>query len=43
MTVIPDDKTDIRRGIDHIGVSASFVTHDGNGRVLPALDQGIVK
>lgn len=32
--VIPDDIADLRRGIDHIGVSASFVIHDGNGRIL---------
>lgn len=33
--VIPaEEKIDLRRGIDHIGVSASFVIHDGNGRVL---------
>lgn len=34
MVRIADDKTDLRRGIDHIGVSASFVIHDGKGRVL---------
>lgn len=27
-------KIDLRRGVDHIGVSASFVIHDGKGRVL---------
>jgi ADP-ribose pyrophosphatase YjhB (NUDIX family) len=33
--IIPaDDKVDLRRGIDHIGVSASFVVHDGNGKIL---------
>jgi 8-oxo-dGTP pyrophosphatase MutT (NUDIX family) len=33
--VIPAaDNVDLRRGIDHIGVSASFVIHDGQGRVL---------
>ena len=25
---------DARRGYDHIGISASFVVHDGHGRVL---------
>jgi len=29
-----DDNKDLRRGVDHIGVSASFVVHDGNGRIL---------
>lgn len=29
-----EEKVDLRRGIDHIGVSASFVIHDGNGRIL---------
>jgi len=34
-SIIPaEEKIDLRRGIDHIGVSASFVIHDGNGRVL---------
>lgn len=32
--IIPDDKADLRRGIDHIGVSASFVIHDGKGKIL---------
>ncbi|MCA9334069.1 NUDIX domain-containing protein [Candidatus Saccharibacteria bacterium] len=32
--VTPDDIADLKRGIDHIGVSASFVVHDGDGRVL---------
>ncbi|HTB48905.1 MAG TPA: NUDIX domain-containing protein [Verrucomicrobiae bacterium] len=30
----PDDKADQRRGIDYIGVCASFVVHDGKGRIL---------
>lgn len=34
MTAVVSLQTDNRRGIDHIGVSASFVIHDGNGRVL---------
>lgn len=34
MVTIADNKTDLRRGIDHIGVSASFVIHDGKGNVL---------
>ncbi len=34
MVMVADAKTDLRRGIDHIGVSASFVIHDGKGRVL---------
>lgn len=33
--IVPaDDKIDLRRGVDHIGVSASFVIHDGDGRIL---------
>lgn len=33
--VIPaDEKTDLRRGIDHIGVSAVSVIHDGQGNIL---------
>lgn len=33
--IIPvGEHTDLRRGIDHIGVSASFVVHDGHGNVL---------
>ncbi|MCA9332468.1 NUDIX domain-containing protein [Candidatus Saccharibacteria bacterium] len=31
---IADEKTDLRRGIDHIGVSVCSVIHDGNGRIL---------
>ncbi|HUS26494.1 MAG TPA: NUDIX domain-containing protein [Nevskiaceae bacterium] len=31
---VADEKIDHRRGIDHIGVSASFIVHDGNGNVL---------
>ena len=34
MVDIADDKKDLRRGIDHIGVSASFIIHDGSGRIL---------
>jgi 8-oxo-dGTP diphosphatase len=33
-TKVADNKTDLRRGIDHIGVSASFIVHDGNGNIL---------
>ena len=29
-----DDQTDLRRGIDHIGVTVCFVVHDGKGNVL---------
>jgi len=31
---IADEKTDLRRGIDHIGVSACSIIHDGKGRIL---------
>ena len=34
MIQVADSKTDLRRGIDHIGVSASFIIHDGKGNVL---------
>ena len=34
MIKIDDSGKDLRRGIDHIGVSASFVIHDGKGNVL---------
>lgn len=34
MSITPDDKADFRRGIDHIGISVSFIVHDGNGNVL---------
>lgn len=31
---IADEHIDLRRGIDHIGVTVCFVVHDGKGRVL---------
>lgn len=34
MVTVADDSVDHRRGIDHIGVSVSFVVHDGKGRIL---------
>ena len=34
MIQVADNKKDLRRGIDHIGISASFVVHDGAGNVL---------
>ena len=34
MIKVANDKVDLRRGIDHIGISASFIIHDGNGRIL---------
>lgn len=34
MIEVADSKKDLRRGIDHIGISASFVVHDGAGNVL---------
>jgi 8-oxo-dGTP diphosphatase len=33
-TIPAPEHVDLRRGVDHIGVSASFVVHDGNGNVL---------
>lgn len=35
MTIqLAGDKVDLRRGIDHIGISACAVIHDGNGKIL---------
>ena len=34
MVHVAKTQTDLRRGIDHIGISASFVVHDGKGNVL---------
>jgi ADP-ribose pyrophosphatase YjhB (NUDIX family) len=34
MVDVADEKKDHRRGIDHIGISASFIIHDGNGKIL---------
>ena len=34
MVEIADEQKDHRRGIDHIGISASFIIHDGKGNVL---------
>jgi ADP-ribose pyrophosphatase YjhB (NUDIX family) len=34
MVKVANKKTDLRRGIDHIGISASFIIHDGRGRIL---------
>lgn len=31
---IADEATDLRRGIDHIGVTIASIIHDGNGRIL---------
>src|SRR5688572_23680600 len=33
--IVPaEEKVDLRRGVDHIGVCANFVVHDGKGRIL---------
>jgi ADP-ribose pyrophosphatase YjhB (NUDIX family) len=34
MVEIADIAKDHRRGIDHIGVSVSFIIHDGNGNIM---------
>lgn len=34
MVKVASEKTDLRRGIDHIGVSIACIVHDGNGRIL---------
>lgn len=31
---VADEKIDLKRGIDHIGVSAVSIIHDGQGRIL---------
>lgn len=31
---VANDKIDLRRGIDHIGVTINFLIHDGNGKIL---------
>lgn len=31
---VASEAKDLRRGVDHIGVSASFVVHDGKGNIL---------
>lgn len=33
-TKIANKKTDQKRGVDHIGISVSFVVHDGKGKIL---------
>lgn len=32
--VVAEDKVDLRRGIDHIGVGAASIIHDGQGKLL---------
>lgn len=33
--IVPaDEKVDLKRGIDHIGVSVCMIVHDGKGRIL---------
>jgi 8-oxo-dGTP pyrophosphatase MutT (NUDIX family) len=34
MVKVADEKTDRRRGIDHIGVSICAIVHDGQGKIL---------
>ena len=34
MVKVAAGSVDLRRGIDHIGVSASFIIHDGKGNIL---------
>ena len=31
---VADERTDLRRGVDHIGISAAAIIHDGNGKIL---------
>jgi 8-oxo-dGTP diphosphatase len=33
-TKVAPDHVDLKRGIDHIGVSAGAIIHDGKGRIL---------
>lgn len=32
--VVAEEKVDLRRGVDHIGVTVNFLIHDGQGRLL---------
>jgi len=32
--VVADEKSDLRRGVDFIGVTVNFIIHDGKGNVL---------
>lgn len=34
MVKVASNQTDLRRGVDHIGISASFIVHDGKGNIL---------
>lgn len=34
MQKVADNKTDLKRGVDHIGVAAGAIVHDGRGRIL---------
>jgi len=34
MIEVADEQKDLRRGVDHIGISASFIIHDGKGNIL---------
>lgn len=31
---VADEKIDLRRGVDHIGISAAAIIHDGHGKIL---------
>ncbi|MCA9344251.1 NUDIX domain-containing protein [Candidatus Saccharibacteria bacterium] len=31
---VAEEKVDLRRGIDHIGVTVNFLIHDGSGKIL---------
>ena len=31
---VAEEAKDLKRGVDHIGISASFVVHDGKGNIL---------
>jgi len=32
--VVADEKTDLKRGVDYVGVTVNFIIHDGKGNVL---------
>jgi ADP-ribose pyrophosphatase YjhB (NUDIX family) len=34
MVKVADESVDLRRGIDHIGITVCFIIHDGNGHIL---------
>ena len=42
MVDIADEQKDLKRGVDHIGISASFVVHDGAMYYFKSVDLALV-